>query len=68
MESNVFRDRLAKLLKEKGLSQKQLAIRANVTESAISHYMRGDRRPRGLTLQNLATELGTTPEYLLGNE
>lgn len=64
--SGVFKERFANLLKEKGFSQKEIAQRTNLTESAISHYIKGDREPKGAILLNIANALDTTTEYLQG--
>jgi transcriptional regulator with XRE-family HTH domain len=58
-------NRIAILLKEKNMTQKYLAQLSGVTESAISHYIKGDRIPRGLNLLKIAKTLGTTTDYLL---
>ena len=42
----LFKDRLKAELERKGWSQRQLARAAGLTESAISHYMSGERTPR----------------------
>ena len=57
-------DRIAKLLKEKRISQKDLAMMVGVTESALSRYIRNEREPKIETLANLATGLDTTVDYL----
>lgn len=63
---SLFSDRLMLLMKEQGLSQKILASRANVTESAMSYYVKGLRTPRGEVLARIAKALNTTSDYLLG--
>ena len=63
-----FHKRLAELLKDSGMTQKELAARACVTPSAMSHYLKGDRVPNSATLANIATALSTTSDYLLGND
>ena len=60
-----FNDRLSVLLNEKGIKQKDLAIRVGVTEAAISHYLKGDRIPRASVMAKIADELETTSEYLM---
>ena len=54
------------LLKNSGMSQRELAERVGATESAVSKYISGERTPRAEVLANIATALGTTVEYLLG--
>lgn len=60
-------NRIKELLFENGMSQKELARSTGITESAISHYIKGDRVPRGVNLVKIAGALGTTTDYLLGN-
>ena len=64
-----FRKRLlAALLKQQGVSQKELAETVGVTEATLSRYMHSDRIPKAEILANIATALHTTSEYLLGTE
>lgn len=63
---SVFSERLAKLISLRGLTQKETAIKANVTESAISYYIKGVRTPSGEVLVRIAECLSTTTDYLLG--
>ena len=60
--------RITALLDEMKMTQKELAQAANITESAISHYVKGDRVPRGVNLKKIADALGTTTDYLLGED
>ncbi|WP_410072154.1 helix-turn-helix domain-containing protein [Anaerostipes sp.] len=60
--------RMKELISKKGISQKQLAKISGLTESTISHYVRGERIPRGVNLIKIAKALDTTTDYLLGNE
>ena len=62
------RERIKTLLKEKKMTQKQLAELSGVTESALSHYIKGDRIPSGVTSVNVAYALSTTVNYILGKE
>ena len=64
--ANKIGKRILKLLTERGISQKDLSNKANITESAVSHYVNGDRIPRGVNLTKIATALDTTTDYLLG--
>lgn len=61
-------NRIAELLSEKEMTQKDLALKAQITESAISHYIKGDRVPRGVNLVKIARALETTTDDLLGQE
>lgn len=66
MESMAVKDRIGKLLSETGMSQKALADATNLSEGAVSHYLKGDRVPKGAILLNIANALGTTVDYLTG--
>jgi len=63
---SIFSDRVTALMKKSGLSQKELASKAGVTESAMSYYVNGSRTPRSDVLTRMAKELETTTDYLLG--
>ena len=60
-----FGDRIQKLMKEKGYSQKELAQMIGVTESAMSRYIKNEREPKIDIIANFATALGTTTDYLI---
>ena len=64
---SVFSERLVALMRQKGLTQKQLATEANLTESAMSYYAKGQRTPSGDVLCKIARTLNTSTDYLLGN-
>lgn len=66
MTEGVFKERFAALIKERGLSQKELAQKTNLTEGAVSHYLKGDREPKGAILLSIANALETSTEYLSG--
>lgn len=57
-------DRITALLKEKHISQKDLAMMVGVTESALSRYINNEREPKLEVLANMATALDTTVDYL----
>lgn len=58
-------DNIKRLMKENGYTQKQLAIRLQCTESAISKYVNNDREPSIRILKNLAISLGVTVDELI---
>ena len=60
--------RIKEMLDEKNISQKQLSDITGITESAISHYVKGDRVPRGTNLVKIAKALGTTADDLLSGD
>lgn len=61
-------ERIKALLNEKKMTQRQLAELSGVTESAISHYIKGDRIPSGVVSANIAYALSTTINYILGKD
>lgn len=50
-------ERIKALLNEKKMTQRQLAELSGITESAISHYIKGDRIPSGVASVNIAYAL-----------
>ena len=60
--------RISNALKQKNMTQKDLALRLGVSEAVISRYVSGEREPKPDVLACIATALGTTSDYLLGIE
>lgn len=60
--------RITELLTQQKLTQKELSLKTGITESSISHYVNGDRVPRGANLTRIADALGTTTDDLLRKE
>jgi len=63
--AETFGERLSDLLKTKGMLQQTLAQKAEVTEAAVSHYIKGDRIPRASVLARISIALDTTSDYLM---
>ena len=59
-------ERIRFWLHESGMTQKELANRSDITEAAISKYVRGEREPRSLTLSRIAAAFGVTVADFLG--
>ena len=53
----MFGDRLKEIRKSKGLSQKDLAEKLNVTQQTISHFESGDKIPKIETMRRIAAAL-----------
>lgn len=68
MAKNVLGNRIADLLEQKNISQRELAERVGVTEVSMSRYINGSRIPKGPILGNIANVLGVTTDFLLGIE
>lgn len=66
MEYGIVKTRMTELLFEAKMNQRELANVTNLTEGAVSHYLKGDRIPKGAILLNIANALGTTTDYLTG--
>lgn len=58
-------ERIAKLMKKQGYTQKELAMMVGVTESAMSRYLSNEREPKLEVIANLATALCTTSDFLI---
>ena len=64
--SAVFPDRLRNAREYRGLTQGELAERAGLQPSAISHFETGARKPSFDNLRLLADTLDVATDYLLG--
>ncbi|RKP43264.1 helix-turn-helix domain-containing protein [Trinickia fusca] len=64
--SAVFPERLRSAREYRGLTQTQLAERAGLQPSAVSHFETGARKPSFDNLRLLADTLDVTTDYLLG--
>lgn len=62
----VFPERLKAARDLRELSQSQLADRAGLQASAVSHFETGSRKPSFDNLRRLADALDVTTDYLLG--
>jgi transcriptional regulator with XRE-family HTH domain len=63
-----FGERLRKVRDDKGLSQNDLAERAGIQASAVSHFELGRRLPSFDNIRRLADALNVTSDFLLGRE
>lgn len=64
--SEIFKERLRKAREYKEISQGELAKRAGIQASAVSHFETGTRKPSFDNLKRLADALRVTTDYLLG--
>lgn len=64
--SEVFPGRLRAAREKRGLNQGELASRAGLQASAISHFETATRKPSFDNLRRLADALDVTTDYLLG--
>lgn len=63
-----FGERLLLVLKEKEITQRELAEKININETALSRYVNGSRKPRMDILVNIARALNVSVEYLTGKD
>ncbi|MCY3870800.1 MAG: helix-turn-helix transcriptional regulator [Gemmatimonadetes bacterium] len=66
--TSVFSDNLKKIREIKGLSQAELAKRAGLQPSAVSHFETGRRAPSFDNLKRLADTLEVTTDFLIGRD
>ena len=66
MPKNSFSKRLQERRDVLDLSQEELAKKAKLQATAISHFETGGRKPSFENLRNLADALETTVDYLMG--
>jgi transcriptional regulator with XRE-family HTH domain len=64
--SDIFQARLKQARELRGLSQGELAARAGLQASAVSHFETGGRKPSFDNLRRLADALDVTTDYLIG--
>ena len=62
----MFSDRLKELRLEKGLTQKQLAEKAYISEISIRKYENGERKPKIEVLETFTKIFDVQIDYLLG--
>lgn len=63
-----WKEKVAELMSQRGINQKQLAALSGITESSISRYLHSDQRPRMDIVVNIAKALHVETEYLLDED
>ena len=66
--SGNFSLRLLEMMKRRGLTQKDLAILTNLSQGAVSKYLRGLAFPKSLELYKISKVLGVPMEWLMGGD
>lgn len=64
----MFKEILLNLLSEKGISQRQLSIAANIPATTISGWLNAGRLPDYNALKKLRIFFDVSADYLLGLE
>lgn len=63
-----FSLRLLEIMRRKDLTQKDLSIMTNLSQGAISKYLRGASLPKSLELYKMSKGLGVSMEWLMGDD
>ncbi len=63
-----WKDKVSRIMKERSITQKQLAMMSGITESSISRYLHSNQRPRMDIVVGIAKALHVETEYLLDDE
>ena len=66
--ATAFSNRITALRKERGLSQKEVAMSLGVSQALLSHYEKGVRECGLEFVVRCADYFGVTTDYLLGKE
>lgn len=64
MKSMELSEMLKHMLREAGMTQKQLAERVSITEAAVSRYVCGNREPRFTRFSKIIDALGYKIVYV----
>ncbi len=68
IDMKILGAKIKELRTERGLSQKQLAEKIGVAANTVSQYESGQSKTSIDILANLAVELDTTTDFILGLE
>lgn len=63
-----WREKVTALMKNNGITQKQLSKLSGISESSLSRYLHNDKRPRIDIIINIAKALRVEIEYLLDEQ
>jgi transcriptional regulator with XRE-family HTH domain len=66
MMTNIFSERLKAVRESRGYSQAELAKKAGLQPTAISHFETGGRSPSFDNLRRLSDALNVSTDYLMG--
>lgn len=66
VDQKIFVERIMELMEKEGLSNAQLADTADISRSALTQFLKNERKPSADAVVKLAIILGTSTDYLLG--
>lgn len=61
-------EKMRRLVEQDGRSQKDIAKELNISESALSRYLKGEREPHADVLVKMARYFNVNVEYFYGKE
>lgn len=59
-------ERISRSMREKHISQREMASRVGITELTMSRYINDVRIPNAVVIGKIAKILGVTTDYLIG--
>lgn len=68
MNNNIFKERFKKIIKERGLNQREISEKTGISCSAISGYLNGKYTPKQDKIVTLARLLNVPTDWLAGVE
>jgi transcriptional regulator with XRE-family HTH domain len=63
-----FTEIIKELCKQKGISERKLALDNGLNAGAVYNWVRSNEMPKGETIAKLADYFGVTTDYILGRE
>lgn len=66
MKHEITARRLYEAMADKGIKQRELADKAQINESSVSHYINGSHAPSNISAGKMAEVLGVNPVWLMG--
>lgn len=64
--TQILRDNLKDIMKQKGITQAWLANKTEITEATISRYLSGVHSPKIELIAKMAGAMGVSVDYLIG--
>ena len=65
---SVVGERIRQCMREQGMTQNSLARMAQLSQSGLSSIINGTVSPKEETVRAIATALGVSPSYLIGDD
>ena len=63
-----WHEKVITMMKQRGISQKELAEKSGIAESSLSRYLHSEKRPRMDIVINIAKALEIETQYLLEDD